>query len=510
MWHAIYRDEHPVIVLDMARQEGKTTYGGGRLAYYGTKVHTKSVYVTFEDESLRSFSNDKYRGSILHTDNPELYKIVKGADSGKGAMSRVEFLTNSSTSLVTHANDFHHVEGKSADFIFYDEIQNLNLAALMKAKESQAWTKGKELYAGIGGFIGTEHHKLWLSTNQMEWHYNKENWRDGLEYNPEGFVWGEYLIDLLSGEWIAKAPNNWTRHGYHLPQEMFPNIPLTIHDAVHKYKVSEERSVEWKRLNYPANFYQRHVLANFVKGAVKPFTKEALFKLIDRNLSFTRPEDVDRKLGKVYASTDWGGGGRAFTVPLIVQCLHPKAPVFKVLYIDRMDEANVEKQADRFINICDAYEVDKITIDAGGGPRQAQKVETTFADRCTKITYITRPDVPLPREGELPKLREENRYIIDRTYSIDRLKGLVDDPYLQGKYAFPRIILPGADLEKISWVIEHFEAVEGEIVKLKSTGQDYIKYTHDPGKPDDAVHAFNYMWIGQMIDQDQDIWWRTF
>jgi len=442
MWKDIYKDEHPFIMLNIGRQLGKTTYGGGRLAYYGTKMHTKSVYVTFEDESLRSFSNDKYRGSILHSDNPELYQVVKGADTGKGAMSRVEFLTNSSTSLVTHANEFHHVEGKSADFLFYDEDQNLNLSALAKAKESQAWTQGSELFGGIGGFIGTEHHKLWLSTNQMEWKYDNEFWRDKLEYNSEGFLWGEYLVDLLRGRWEPKAPQNWMRHGYHLSQEMFPNIPLFIKDAVEKYKVSEDKSIEWKRINYPASFYQRHVLANFVKGATKPFTKEALLKIIDRNLSFTRPEDVDHKLGRVYASADWGGGGSAYTVPLVAQCLHPKAPVFKVLYIDRMDEANVEKQADRFINICDAYEVDKITIDAGGGPRQAQKVETTFADRCTKISYITRPDVPLPRESEMDKLDKENRFNIDRTYSFDRLKGLIEDPFLYKNMAFPRIILP--------------------------------------------------------------------
>jgi len=323
-------------------------------------------------------------------------------------------------------------------------------------------------------------------------------------------VWGDYLIDLLRGRWEPKAPQNWMRHGYHLSQEMFPNIPLFIKDAVEKYKVAEDKSIEWKRINYPASFYQRHVLANFVKGATKPFTKEALLKIIDRNLSFTRPEDVDHKLGRVYASADWGGGGSAYTVPLVAQCLHPKAPVFKVLYIDRMDEANVEKQADRFINICDVYEVDKITIDAGGGPRQAQKVETTFADRCTKISYITRPDVPLPRESEMDKLDKENRFIIDRTYSFDRLKGLIEDPFLYKNMAFPRIILPGADMEKIGWVIDHFEAVEGEIIKLKNTGQDYIRYIHDPGKPDDAVHSFNYMWIAQLLDQDSDIWIKSF
>lgn len=84
MWHDIYQDENPWIMLLIARQLGKATWGGGMLAYYGSKMHKKGVYVTFSDESLRSFSTDKYRGSILHTDNPELYEIVKGDSKGKG------------------------------------------------------------------------------------------------------------------------------------------------------------------------------------------------------------------------------------------------------------------------------------------------------------------------------------------------------------------------------------------------------------------------------------------
>jgi hypothetical protein len=510
MWHDIYQDENPWIMLLIARQLGKTTWGGGMLAYYGSKMHKKGVYVTFSDESLRSFSTDKYRGSILHTDNPELYEIVKGDSKGKGAVSRVEFLTSSSTSLVTHANKMHHIEGKSADILFFDEVQNLDLGAYFKAKESQAWTQGKTIFAGIGGYLGTTHHKLWQSTNQMRWIFRDSDWRSKLQFNSEGLAWDDYLIDALAGSWEPQVPQNLQRHGYWLSQEMFPNIPLTKQEAVEKYRVTEESSIEWKKEQYPVDHFFRHVMGEFVKGQKRPFSKEMLIKIFDRNSHFTRPEDVDHGKGRVYASSDWGGGSSAFTVPLITQCFHSKAPIFKVLYIDRMEEPDVEKQADRFIALCDAYEVDHIAIDAGGGQRQAQKVEKTFADRCTKITYVARPDAPLPRDGEQDKLDRENRFIIDRTYSFDRLKDLIERPFLQGKYAFPRFIIPGAEIEKVSWIIDNFEAVEGEIVTLKSTGQEYVRYTHDPSRPDDAVHSFNYNWIAQMIDMGSDVWLRSF
>ena len=208
-----------------------------------------------------------------------------------------------------------------------------------------------------------------------------------------------------------------------------------------QYRVSPTESLEYKRMYMPSILYKIHVEAGFVKGDTVPFSKEAIYRLMDKSLSFTKPQDVDHEKGRIYASADWGGGTNAFTIPLVVQCIHKTAPIFKVLYIARVDEPDVEKQADQFINLCNAYEVDKIGTDAGGGPRQVQKLQKTFATRFTPISYITRSEPPLPTESEMVKLNRENRFFIDRTYSIQRLKDLVDKPYLQGSYAFPRIIL---------------------------------------------------------------------
>lgn len=510
MWHQIYRDEHPWIMLAIARQRGKSTWGGGLLAYYGSKMHKKGVYVTFSDTSLRNFSNDKYRGSILHPDNPELYEIVKGAQGDKGAVSRVEFLTDSSTSLVTDANQMHHVEGQSADLLVLDEDQNLDLDAYYKASLSQSWTQGRTVLMGIGGYLGTQHHKYWLSSNQMDFTFSKQYWRDKLEFNSEGLVWDDYLIDLCAGEWIAKAPQNWTRHGYHMPMEIFPNVPLTREDAIHKYKVSVEFSIEQMRQDYPADYFQRHVEANFIKGTAKPFTKDMILKMLDRTLDFTRAADVDHKKGKIYASTDWGGGTSAFTVPIVTQCLHPTAPIFRVLYAARWDEKDVDKQADMFINLCDAYEADAIGIDMGGGPRQAQKVSTYFGGRCTMIQYQARPESPLPNDKERTKLKSENRFWLDRTFSMDVLADLFNKHYAQNGLLFPRFILPGKDASWLRWFVDMFEAVDGELVKNKATGQYYIKYTHDESRPDDAVHSCNYNWITQMLDRDSDFWLKSF
>lgn len=116
----------------------------------------------------------------------------------------------------------------------------------------------------------------------------------------------------------------------------------------------------------------------------------------------------------------------------------------------------------------------------------------------------------MPTPQERTKQDAESRFVVDRTYSIDVLADLFGKPYMQDQMAFPRFILPGADWDKIDWIIDNFEAVEGELVKNRATGQWYVKYDHDPGKPDDALHSFNYNWLAQFIDAGSDIWLKSF
>lgn len=511
-----YEDLHPRKAAVFARQRGKSTDAAGRLAYIGTQKHTKGLYITFSDHSLSIFSGDKFRNSVLSSDNPEIFEVVKGADRGKGSVHRVEYLTGSSTSLVTHANKMHHAEGPSPDLTVLDECQNLDLISYFKAKEAHSWTHGSELFIGVGGYLNTEWHKLYLSGDQREWKYDNPNWYEDMLANPlfwndKGFVWRSELNEVLKGKWVPRAPQNSdVLHSYTIGQDLFPNVPRTMKDAKEKFKISVTESLEFKKRDYPSLFYKMHVEAGFVKGDTVPFNKEAIFRIMDKASGFTKPQDVDRTKGKIYATADWGGGSSAFTIPLIAQCIHPTAPLFKVLYIARVDEPDVEKQADQFINLCNAYEVDAIGIDAGGGARQVQKVLQKFGPRCTPISYIQRPDPPMPTDAEMQKIRKENRYFIDRTYSLQRLKDLIDKPLIQGSYAFPRIIIPGADLDKVAWIAEDFAAVQGEMIKISKSGQDYIKYDHDPMTPDDAVHAFNYLWITQMLDHGSDIWIKSF
>ena len=90
------------------------------------------------------------------------------------------------------------------------------------------------------GFDG----RLWNETDQREWVYDDEDWRDKLKFDKQGLVIGDYMKDVLKGKWVSEKPHNKLFHGYHIPQYIVPTIPLTIDDAVNKYKLSLVATIE--------------------------------------------------------------------------------------------------------------------------------------------------------------------------------------------------------------------------------------------------------------------------
>ena len=104
----------------------------------------------------------------------------------------------------------------------------------------------------------------------------------------------------------------------------------------------------------------------------------------------------------------------------------------------------------------------------------------------------------MPTNQEEKKLRKENRYTIDRTFSIDRMINHIQKQNL---------VLPASDPSKLDWIVEQFCNIEAEITKLKSTGQTYRRYFHPTGRPDDALHGANYAEIAEDISKNKEMWW---
>lgn len=507
----VVEDRHPFKFLLWGRQWGKTTMIASDLAYYATTNYDyDQTYFNFKLDALRTFSNNKFRQDVFGTG--PLAKYLKSIGINIGAANKVETQTRSIIDMLLPGAKWENSQGKSNKRMVIDEGQDHNWEYFQNARETQADTMGDTVIAGIGGFVDTDYYNLWKSTNQMNYKYKRgenylgyENmsWRSDLEFNSEGLVYGDYMIDIQDGKWVPEEPKNFARHGYYLPQTFNPRIPLTINDAIEKYHVSPEWSIEYKLNdpNYTQVEFRRNVLAEFVEGELKPITTADMLKLFDKTQSLTKANDVDHKAGDVIVGIDWGGGGK--TILWIWQCIDENAPIFKLLWVEKIETSDTREQLEICINLIDAYEADFISIDAGGAPDRVQAIQSMYGTRSVRITYTVRPEKPMPTREELIKQESEMRYVIDRTFSINRVIDLIKHPHIDGKFSSNRIILPGANYDEVKWIVKQFVALEGEKAKLKSTGQTYIRYIHKDSEPDDALQSCNYAYIGWDLWKDR-------
>jgi len=340
----VVKDQHPFKFLLWGRQWGKTTMIASDLAYAATTNYDyDQTYFNFKLDALRTFSNNKFRQDVFGTE--PLSKYLKSIASNIGAANKIETYTRCIIDMLLPGAKWENSQGKSNKRMVIDEGQDHDWEFFQNARETQADTMGDTVIAGIGGFVDTDYYNLWKSTNQMKYVYKKgenylgyENmsWRADLEFDSNGLVYGDYMIDVQDGKWVSDEPKNFARHGYHLPQTYNPRIPLTIADAIEKYHVSPEWSIEYKLndLNYTQIDFRRNVLAEFVEGELKPITTQDMFKLFDKTQSLTKADDVDHKAGDVIIGIDWGGGGK--TILWIWQCVDETALIFKLLWVEKV------------------------------------------------------------------------------------------------------------------------------------------------------------------------------
>lgn len=503
MMREIVLDNWNFVFWLLARQWGKTTNIGSDLAYDATtNFDYDQMYINFSEPTLKTFVTNKFRQDVFG--KGPLSHYVSGV-SRLGSEKKMILKTRCVIDMMLPGIKWINVQGKSNKKMTVDEGQDENWDGFHNAQETLTDTAGRTLIAGIGGVEDSAYHNIYKSTDQREWifddgdeymDYENMSWRKNLEFDEHGLVYNKKMNDVMSGHYKITKPENSARHGYWLPQTYNPRIPITIKSAVEDYKLPEYFSIEYKLkdINYTEDEIQRNVFARFVAGQTKPITIKDMKNLFDDTVSLTMADDVDFELGPVLVGIDWGGGGK--TIIWIWQCVNEEAPIFKLLWVEKVETNDLAEQQRICFDLIDAYEADFISMDAGGASDRVQAMQKRYGNRSVRISYNVRPEIPQPTKKEYKKQLREMRYRIDRTFSMNRIISLIKRPYNQDGKLLNRIILPGADYEKVKWIINQFVAIEAVKEYLKATGQKYIKYIHKDSEPDDAFQACNYNFTG--------------
>lgn len=444
----VYRDTADEVYIVKGRQTEITEYAENWL-FYNLDRHAGSVGLYMSDNQDRVSVFSKLRVHSWGIDQSPILQQL--AADNKGNVSWQPWKNGSHLFMFSAWDDFDKALSIPADFVVIDEAQNQDLTALPKVKESMSHSKHKKIRViGTGSYEGDSWHNLWMSGDQRTW-------------------------DAKAKAWVAKKPeNDRVAHSYHLSQEIVPWIS------------AEEIEKKRNSPSYTPMRFLQEVIGWWWKGAKKPLTPQQVRALFVPTLSIT-PADKVRRSGHfpIFHGIDWGGGTKAYTIHWIWQAVDVDMPRFQVLYVARVTEKDTEKQADQAIHLIDTYEPDQVVMDAGGGPRQVQKLADRYGMRTLMNFYSERPGQPFEIDGE------KNRVVSDRSWGIENVIDLVTRP---GVDKLNRIMVPGAEGSNMDWIVDQFTAIEANTIQLPS-GKSYIRYTHPEEQPDDALHACNYAYL---------------
>jgi len=508
-WIPIYNDSHDYIMVIGGRQIFKSTACTDFIAAESTVNSGIQVcYVTHDEKNLSAFSKQKLKvGTFMQ--NPILSKFLRHP----GNVGEISLKNNSTIYLVTDNYQYRHLEGKSPTLCIIDEAQYQDIEYFGKVHQTMMATKGKVKIFGIGGEAGSHYEKLWNETNQMEWRYDDDSWRDKLEFDLDGLVIGEYLLDVLQGEWIAQNPNSEFFIGYHIPQTIFPSIPLTEQDAVEKYNTHPRFSIEYQRRTITESLFRSHVMGVFYNSPYRPITREMILRCSVPYLSLLKPFDV-AELKKIFGDeitvgmgVDFGSGSSSVTAIAVI-ILWKKSNRIQIAFIEKRPPENQMKQAQYITGLFERFSCDIGVGDLGYGANQVKLIqegghstdsgewyngvgeEKFFGSRT--ISDYTKPfqmfNDTIDEHGE-----QVGRVQIDKTSSVEELIGIISRTISYNDQKCTKLIIPAKYDYEIGFLCDDLVSItRKDLVNLDKIIDPRQRPKKEYNHPPDSVMALIY------------------
>ncbi len=380
-WIEPLLDPHPHITFVNARQTYKTTNASTLIAWIALRNPGSEVtYVADDDLHRSAFSEQRLRQETFLAN----VRLEAYLPHGKANVGRIKLLNGSVVYLVTDENKYHQVEGKSNAVLILDEAQAQDVGFLPVAFYSLSKTHGRFYCFGIGGEAGSDYYKLWKRTDQREWKYDDDDWRSKLQFNAFGELTNDNdkLQKILAGKWIAQNPSATDYRGYHFPQRIFPHIPLTIEDALTKYHVQPELSIEYQQKHYPHSMYMSHCEGDFYKAERRPITPEMVEACYVDYLKLLLPHEViDLKAIygneiKVLGGVDFGSSASGASKTVATILIHwRKSNRYQLAWVDARPAEHPMDQARYITDLFTNYEVDFAVGDWGYGQDQIPLIQ---------------------------------------------------------------------------------------------------------------------------------------
>jgi hypothetical protein len=311
-------------------------------------------------------------------------------------------------------------------------------------------------------------------------------------------------------------------------------------DAIEKYHVDPEYSLEWKQKHYSNAVWNMHVLGTFYKAQRRPVTREMVFACMTpyRNISLNTPEEIAELKDtfgnqiRVSLGVDFGSGP-ANSLTVIAIIIHwKKSDRYHLAFIERRP---AEHQLDQAKYISDVFKRSKCDIgvgDLGYGQIQVKVIQEGGADRttgeifkgvgntmfigCKSVGNETKPvmkyDIKVDEHGE-----EAGRFTIDKTTAIQGFIDLLEiyrkhPLFSSGKNQVPKLMIPyHKDKEwETDWLVNDFtDITRKDLVEASEEASSIVDRRQRARKefnhPKDSTMAVIYAKLG--IEQEREWSW---
>jgi len=423
------------------------------------------------------------RFPAFHVHDVRLYRHSTGTTMSLCSISGITYAGNQDVYDIE--TEVHHTF--FANGVAVHNCQNVEFDQIPIILEVSAMSPYKrELYAGTPLDSANAIHKLWLTSNQLEWFTKCEgcnHWNALIEGNqpfemirPNGLSCSKCsrLLNTRNGEWVAANPGKSLITGYHLAQPILPHY--------------NEDPKEWKSIYSKVHEKDTppHAVMNETFGlsydiGSKPITQEELIPLCKLGEQHTGGDvnqlavlNKNKAHYRVYTmGVDWG-------VSMVQSRTVATLGAMRADGVYEVIMAKVYKGLDYVAHIKDiamrANAVNAFCVsDSGPDPIRGHLLcEATSIQRSQLVAYRRSKMIQHFEPGAYDW--RQNRWVLHRSDVIS----LVLRQLKAGKILFPK-------WDDISDYMQDFLNIYMD-VRDGMYGQE-VFYSHKADQPDDAMHS---------------------
>ncbi len=455
----------------------------------------RGLYFAPLNEQVKMFSEDRLGRLFTYSQNDIIKKTFLDSTTKQNVFNK-SFLNGSLVYLRHCYEQGDNIRGISANGVFGDEIQDIDIDALPVIKETQAHAldlgPGVRVtwYSGTPKTFSNTIQQLWDQSNQCEWvvrciHCGCDQILGVKNLTPTKFICRKCGKELTqfniskNARWIKMNPKS-SKWGFRINQLIAPSMPA---------------NEIWDKLQtYSKGKFYNEVLGRSYENADKPFRPDLLKAITANDHDFFMRATGDFANTFNFMGIDWGRGEKSYTV--VVIGARNKEGKFQILYTkkyDKGDELDPEYQLKDIIRMMTAYKIAYCVADYGDGFAQNKKLKNIFGARFDMCYYSHNQ-------------RKKRVYNSDKmTWIVNRTESLHEYVTEVQKY---NVVWPGKARDRIQHMFDHHLAVQteyrsskpksdaGNIAVLRS---EEMMYTHPIASPDDAFHASHYCYMASIV-----------